>query len=194
MLPMIEANYAARACGAAQFEESGNNNMQIAIPFEILDENGERTGDTITWFATMHDTPDKKGKTGKMRVLESLLYMGFASDDLLELMDISDDEARRLMPDTVDLVCAPEVYNEVERLKVKWVNRPGGGRAGFKKPLSKEEMRAFAAQMRSNLKNARGGAPSRPASSRPANGARPATGYANAPHPNAPGNDDDLPF
>lgn len=156
-LPMIEAKYLARACGAAQFEQ-GANNMQIAVPFEIVDETGEFHGQTITWFATLHDTPDKKGKTGRQRVVESLVYMGFQSDDLTELMEISDDQARALMPELVELVVAPDEFEGVTRLKVRWVNRAGGSRAGFKKPLSKDEMRSFAAQMRGTLKNARGGA------------------------------------
>lgn len=181
-LPMIESKYLARACGAAQFEESQNGNMQIAIPFEIVEE-GEHYGETITWFATMHDTPDKKGKTGKDRIVESLVYMGFQSDDLLSLMEISDDEARALLPETVELVCAPDEYDGVTRLKVRWVNRPGAGRAGFKKPLSKEEARSFAAQMRGALKNARGGA-------RPSGNGKP---RSSAPHPNAPGGRDDEP-
>lgn len=195
MLPMIEAKYLARACGAAQFAESSNNNMQIAVPFEIVDEGGEHHGETITWFATFHNVADKKGKTGKDRIVESLLYMGFQSDDLTALMDISDDEARALMPDIVELVCAPDDYQNPEtgetttKLKVRWVNRPGGGRATFQKPLAKEDMRAFAAQMRSNLKNARGGSV-RPAP-RPANGAG---GSRSQQHPNAPGADDDIPF
>lgn len=180
-LPLEEARYLARACGAAQFEESQNGNMQIAIPFEILDDGFG--GEVITWFATMHDTPDKKGKTGKDRIVESLVYMGFQSDDLTSLMEISDDEARQLLPETVELVCAPEEYDGVTRLKVRWVNRPGAGRAGFKKPLSKDDMRSFAAQMRGSLKNARGP------------GARPSNGGARkpaAPHPNAPGSRDDV--
>lgn len=195
-LPMIEAKYLARACGAAQFEESGNGNMQIAIPFEILDE--EHGGETITWFATMHDTPDKKGMTGKDRVVESLVYMGFQSDDMTALMEISDDDARALLPETVELVVAPDEYEGTERLKVRWVNRPGAGRAGFKKPLSKEGMRAFAAQMRGALKNARGGAAQRPAQQSMPSGSR--AGYGSGqrqqqPHPNAPGGaNDDIPF
>src|SRR5262245_20901151 len=138
-LPNIDARYLARACGAAQFEESGNGNMQIAIPFEIV-EDGEHFGEVITWFATLHDTPDKKGKTGKVRVVESLVDMGFMGDDMTTLMEISDDEARVLLPETVELVVAPDEFEGVTRLKVRWVNRPGGGRSGFKKPLSKEGM------------------------------------------------------
>jgi hypothetical protein len=197
-LPMIDATYRARACGAAQFEQ-GEKNLQIAVPFEIVDETGEFNGQTITWFGTLHDTADSKGKTGKQRVIESLIYMGFQGDDLLELMDISDDQARALMPDLVDLVVGPDEYNGVTRLKVKWVNRAGGSRAGFKKPLSKDEMRATAAQMRNTLKNARGGAqPVRaPATNQQSRGA------AQQPHPNAPGSGtgwhganpkDDTPF
>lgn len=197
-LPMQEAKYLARACGAAQFEESGNGNMQIAIPFEVVEE-GEFYGEVITWFATLHGTPDKKGKTGKERVVESLMYMGFQSDDLTALMEISDDEARTLMPETVEIVCGVEPANEYhdsDRLKVRWVNRPGAGRAGFKKPLSKEEMRSFAAQMKSSLRSARGGSSSgtRPASQPRSNGTPP----KRETHPNAPtfggAPDDDIPF
>ena len=195
-LPMIEAKYLARACGAAQFEESGNNNMQIAIPFEIVEE-GERYGETITWFATMHDTPDKKGKTGKDRVVESLIYMGFGGDDMTALMEISDDDARALLPEIVELVVVPDEYEGTTRLKVRWVNRPGAGRAGFKKPLSKEGMRSFAAQMRGALKNARGGAAQRPTQQSMPSGNRAGYGGGRAqqPHPNAPGGaNDDIPF
>jgi hypothetical protein len=201
-LPMIEAKYLARACGAAQFEESGNNNMQIAIPFEILDE--EFSGETITWFHTMHDVPDKKGKTGKDRAVEALVYMGFQGDDMTALMDISDDEARALLPDAVELVVAPDEHEGKTRLKVKWVNRAGAGRAGFKKPLTKDGMRAFAAQMRGALKNARGGSAQRPAQQSTSSAARPSYGNsqrATQPHPNAPGGaygadapNDDIPF
>jgi hypothetical protein len=193
-LPMQEAKYFARACGAAQFEESGNGNMQIAVPFEILEEGFE--GEVITWFATLHGTADKKGKTGKERVVESLVYMGFEGDDLTALMEISDEEARALMPESVELVCAPDVYDGVERLKVKWVNRPGAGRAGFKKPLAKEEMRSFAAQMRSSLKDARGG--KRPAAPSSAGTHRTAAPAGNSKRPSqpqtAPVPEDDIPF
>lgn len=193
-LPMIDATYPARACGAAQFEPSSNNNMQIAIPLEVVDEGGENHGQTITWYATLHDTPDKKGKTGKVRVAESLLYMGFAGDDMTELMDITDEQARALLPEIVEIVVAPEEFEGVWRLKVKWVNRSGGGRAGFKKPLSKDEMKAYAAQMRGTLKNARGGAaPSRPAPSTNQQ-SRSATSGSQGGWDPGRGNDDKLPF
>lgn len=188
-LPNIEATYLARACGPAQFEESGNNNMQIAIPMEVVEE-GEHYGATITWFATLHDKPDSKGKTGKDRVIEALVYMGFQGDDITALMEISDAEAMTLLPEMVSIVCAPDVYNGVERLKVKWVNRAGSGRAGFKKPLSKDAMRSFSAQMRSSLKNARGPGASRPSS----NGSRPAQPHPNAPSQGGGSSNDDVPF
>jgi hypothetical protein len=194
---MEQAKYFARACGPAQFEESGNGNMQIAIPFEVVDDE-QYAGEVITWFATMHETPDKKGKTGKDRVIESLIYMGFQSDDLTALMEISADEARALMPDTVEIVCEPDTYDGVERLKVRWVNRPGSGRASFKKPLSKDVMRSFAAQMKSSLRNARGAGGARPSSppSRPAGNTSRPSQPSNSEHPNAPriGDVDDIPF
>lgn len=183
-LPMIEAKYHARACGPAQFEESGNNNMQIAVPFEIIDEGGEHHGAVITWFATMHDKADKTGKTGRDRVLESLITMGWAGDDLSELVEIGDDAARSLMPEMVELVVAPDTYDGTTRLKVKWVNRAGAGRAGFKKPLGKGDLKAFSAQMKSTIRGVRGAAGTKPSGN----------GASKPAHPNAPGNQDDIPF
>ncbi len=190
-LPMIEARYLARVCGAAQYEPSSNNNMQIALPFEIVADD-EHDGEVITWFATLHGTADSKGKTGVDRVIESLITAGWQGDDMSELADISDDEARRLLPETVQLVLAPDTYEGTTRLKVKWVNRPGAGRAGFKKPLAGGDLKAFGAQMRNAVRGMRGAAGARPAPaarSTGGNGQRPQSA-----HPNAPGNNDDLPF
>lgn len=198
-LPMQSAKYFARACGAAQFEQSSNGNMQSAIPLEIVvEEEGQfvATPETITWYHTLHDTADKTGRTGRDRYLESLMSMGWQGEDLLELVEISDDAARALMPEVVEIVVEPDTYGGQTRLKVKWVNKRGS-RGGFKEPMSKDALRGFAAQMRSTVKGVRAstGAP-RPAST-PQQSRSATSGSA---HPNAPGNGytappkDDIPF
>lgn len=184
MLPMINAKYNARACSGASFAPSSNGNQQIAINMEIVD--GEFAGESIAWIATFHDTPDKNGVTGSERNIQSLQYMGWAGDDLAELVDISDEQARKLLPEVVSIVCEPDTYDGKTRLKVKWVNKPGG-RFAFKEPVSKNDLRSFAAQMKSTVKSVRAtnGGP-KPT----ANGAVPG-GSGSEPKP---GDVDDIPF
>jgi len=185
MLPLVSATYRARAAGPASFAPSNNGNMQIAVPMTVTQ--GDHAGETITWISTFHDTVDKKGMNGEDRIIESLQFMGWKGDDLAELADVTDEQAQALMPEEVDIVCDVDTYEGNTRLKVKWVNRAGGGRFAFKEPLSGNNLKQFAAQMRGKIRGAQG---STRANSRPANGGTQPT------HPNAPGSrrDDDIPF
>lgn len=178
-LPMEKATYRARAVGAG-FGISEKETHQLAITFALVDEHDAPTSEQITWIGHFTSTVDKKGKSVAQRTIDSLLYMGFESDDLTLLEEPSEDDIMKMLPNVVEIVCEPEIYNDVETLKVRWVNRPGAGRFAFKKPLKGAELKSFAAQMRGTLKNARGGAPSRPVSQ--------------PRHPNAPKDDSDLPF
>lgn len=183
MLPMVKAKYLARACGAASFAPSSKGNQQIAVPMEVVD--GEYAGETITWIATFHDTADKNGVTGTERVLESLVFMGWQTDELSDLVEISDEDAKRMLPNDVEIVCEPDTYDGKTNLKVKWVNKPGAGRFAFKEAVSKNDLRSFSAQLKSTVRSVRG-----------AGGQRPANGSGAKPvHPNAPGGgNDDIPF
>jgi hypothetical protein len=176
MLPMIKATYIARACGAATFAPSSKGNQQIALPVEVTQ--GEYAGSTTTWIATFHDTPDKNGVTGAERIIESLQLMGWQGDDLTELVDVTDEQIKALLPDEVQIVCEPDTYDGKTNLKVKWVNKVGAGRFAFKEPTGKADLKSFAAQMKSSIRGARG-----------ANGARPATTRQSAPK-----DDGDIPF
>lgn len=183
MLPMTKSKYLARACGAASFAPSSNGNMQCAVPFEI--SQGEYTGETITWIGVMHDTQDKNGQSGAERVIASLQHAGWTGDDISELADIDDDNAKRMMPDEVQLTCEPETYDGKERLKVQWVNKPGG-KFAFKEPMQGNQLKSFAAQLKSTVKAVR-----------TASGSRPSTPgkVTRTTHPNAPGgSNDDIPF
>ena len=182
MLPLQKSKYTARAIGAAQFAPSKNGNQQIAIPMEVTQ--GEYTGETITWIAVFHDTADRNGVTGSERIIQSLQYMGWQGDDLSELVEIDDAQARQLLPNEVSIACDVETYEGKTRLKVQWVNEAGSGRFAFKEAASKSDLRSFAAQMKSTVRSVRGAAGSAPKKN----------GTAPAPRPAQSSMDDDLPF
>lgn len=146
-----------------------------AIGFEIVDDE-TYNGETIT--ALMYFTEKTSART-----IESIQHMGFQGDDLSLLEDIGPEKCAELLPSVVEIVCEPEEYDGNWTLKVRWVNRVGAGRFKAKQPLVGAELKAFAAQMKGALRNARGGAPKQ-------NGSAPKT----TPHPNAPGSTDDIPF
>lgn len=171
MLPLIKATYLARAC-ACFFGVTSNGNQQVGVTFTIVD-NADHGGQTITWvgFFTEKTTA---------RTIESLQHMGWAGDDLSELENLDAVGCERLLPNPVELVCAPETYEGDTTLRVSWVNRMGGGRFAFKDKLEGRELKTFAAQMKASIRAAKGAR----------NGSKP------DPHPNAPSSstDDDLPF
>jgi hypothetical protein len=175
-LPMEKATYRAKAVNSSfgVTPEKGTN--FVAIGFEVVDHEqlaGERTDAWMGYFA---------GKATE-RTIESLQLMGFASDDLSLLEECNEQQCADLLPNVVEIVCEPEEFDGNWRLRVQWVNRPGSGRFVAKQPLKGTDLKAFAAQMKGALRNARGGA---------ANGSKPATKPA---HPNAlGGGKDDVPF
>lgn len=197
-LPMEKATYRARAVGAG-FGIASTGNTQVSITFALLAEDDVMTEEEITWTGTFADTvmKSKNGsqKTVTQRTLESLLYMGFTSDDLSLLEEPSREEVMGLLPNAVDIEVDVEQYEGRDRLKVQWVNRPNTGFA-FKQPLKGNDMKAFAAQMKGTLRNMRGPvAPSAPASRSAAPAPRNGSGGSGPTrHPNAPGGTDDIPF
>ncbi len=176
-LPMEKFTYRAHAV-AADLGYTKDNKPQVSVTFAI--DNDGCTGETITWIG--HFTEKTTART-----VESMQHLGFPSDDLEQLAELDADGAARLLPNPVDLVCEPEEYDGQWTLKVRWVNRAGAGSFAFKAPMRGPDLKAFAAQMKSTLRNARG-------ASRPTNGA----GAARLPGPPAKasgGNgNDDIPF
>lgn len=159
-LPLEEITVRAKAVGAG-FGVSANHNTQVAIQCEVVDHE-QYSGESIAWVG--HFTEKTTARS-----IESLQHFGFTSDDLSLLEDIGPEKCAELLPEVVELVCAPEEYQGEWTLKVKWVNKPGRGKFTFKEPLKGADLKAFAAQMKGAMKNARG--PSK-----------------NSGHPNAPGN------
>lgn len=176
MLPLEKATYHAKAI-ATCFDVSPEKGTKcIAINFEIVDDehyNGERTPAWKGWFA---------GKSTE-RVIESLQHLGFASDDLSLLEECDQAQCAELLPNVVEIVCEPEQNAETGKwyLRVQWVNRLGAGKFVAANQLKGGDLKAFAAQMKGAMRNARG-------PSKPANGGSAGQGYSNA-----PGNKDEAP-
>lgn len=176
-LPLEKLTLRAKAVNAG-FGVSDNERATkyAAIGMEIVDDENY-AGETITYLGYFTE------KT-TARTLESLQHMGFTSDDLMLLEDIGAEKCAELLPTVVEIVCEPEEYDGKWTLKVKWVNRAGAGRFKAKQPLVGADLKAFAAQMKGALRNARGGA--KPAG----NGASKQTQTPSAPASPT----DDIPF
>ena len=193
-LPMQKAKYLGHAT-ALSFGVSSNNNNQVAVTFEIA-QHDEYSGESITWIGHFTD------KTAE-RTIESLQHAGWQSDDLSELDGLDEAGVRAALPEMVELVCEPEEYTPDNGppewiLRVRWVNKPGAGRFAFKEPLTGHGLKAFAAQMKNTVRSVRGGAHrSSNGSSERSRGYEqrglPPSGRASA-HPNAPGNQNDIPY
>lgn len=191
-LPIQKATYRARAI-ACGFGVAGTGTHSVFVQCAILEYsemNGDwrASGDEITWIGHFTDA-------ATARTVESLGHFGWLGDDLSELDDIGEDRIASIMPGEVDLVCEPEEYEGSLQLKVRWVNKPGAGKFAFKTPLTGAALKTFAAQMRGQIRGARGPGGARPAPpSTPQRQAAPASRNGSARHPNAPGGNDDIPF
>lgn len=169
MLPMHKARYSARAV-AGDLGETKAGQPQVAINFEITE--GEQRGERAPWYGHFTD------KTTESTIL-ALRVCGWRGDDLADLSGISDNE--------VEIVVEPEKDLEGnDRIKVRWVNAPGG--VALAKKLDEPKKASFAAMMRGQIVaataklNAEGKIPA-------ASKAAPAkSGGASA------GADDDIPF
>lgn len=177
-LPMEEITVRVRAVAAGLGQSENERQTKFVYVTGAVVDHEQYTGEQIT--AVLFFTEKTSARS-----VESLMHFGFASDDISLLEDADEGKCAELLPEIVEFVCAPEEYNGEWQLKVKWVNKPGRGKFAPKKKLEGADAKAFAAQMKSAFRNARG------PQSRPANGAG-----SKPVHPNAPGggSDDDLPF
>lgn len=175
-LPMQKAYYQARATDTPiKFGTASTGTQQISVEFEILDES--YPDERHTWLGNFHDST-------AARAVESLQIAGWQGD---ELADLENRPASEMLPNEVSLCIEPDTdQHGVTRLKVQWVNRPGGGRFKFKQELTGNDLKAFSAQMKATVKSVRaaGGAP------RASRQARPNSGGGQA---NRPGDREDVP-
>ena len=144
-LPMQKGYYPARATDTPiMFGTASTGTTQISVEFEILDENFP--GERMTWLGNFTDLTAE-------RTVESLQIAGWQGDDLSEL---ADQPASRMLPNEVSLTIEPDTDKDGNlRLRVQWVNRPGGGKFKFKNELAGNDLKAFAAQMKNTVKSVR---------------------------------------
>jgi hypothetical protein len=128
-----------------QFGFAGQDDKeQVVIEFRLTNGDDPDFGHSISYFGFFTD------KTIK-RTIESLRYCGWKGDDLAELPVLAETG---MLPDEVDLVVDHEEYEGNVRAKVKWVNRPGGGRVELAKPMEPTSLAAFSARMKGSIKAA----------------------------------------
>lgn len=110
--------------------ESQKGTPGVAVEFVLVDG-----GEDITWDGWLSDGAFD-------RTLESLRYCGFKGENLEDLQGLDANE--------VELVIEPETYEGKTKLKVQWVNRPGGIAARSK--MAPDKVKSFAAQMRDRIR------------------------------------------
>lgn len=158
--------FKARGIQAA-LGKTSNGNPQVAVELEITE--GERQGDTLTWYGYFTDKTEE-------RTIQSLRLLGWEGDDLSSLIGIDQNE--------VTIVVEEEEYDGQVREKVKWIN--GGGLA-MKETMDDGAAKAFAAKMRGKVLAVSKAMPR----AKPANGQKP-------PAQKPPSEDDlkgdDIPF
>jgi hypothetical protein len=186
-LPMQKAYYPARATDTPiKFGTASTGTQQISVEFILLDD--AYPDERHTWIGNFTDGTSE-------RSVESLQIAGWQGDELAEL---ENQPGSQMLPNEVSLCIEPEADQQgVVRLKVQWVNRPGGGKFKFKQELTGNDLKAFSAQMKNTVRSVRasGGAPRKASggssAQRPSGGGQQRIADR---HPNAPGADDDIPF
>jgi len=98
----------------------------MQVEFELID-----LGEHITWWGYFATSKNQE------MTLKQLRHCGWSNDDLQAAEGIGDA--------LVDLVIKKETYEGEEKLKVAWVNKPGGGSGvSFDSQMSGGEAQAFA--------------------------------------------------
>jgi hypothetical protein len=175
-----------------QFGHASTGKEQVVVEFRLTDEHDPDVDQSVTYFGYFTDATFA-------RTIESLRYCGWAGDDLSELPALADSGA---LANEVHLVIDHEEYEGKLQVKVKWVNRAGGGKLTLAQPMEASSLASFAARMKSSIRSvgAAEAAPrQRPTGGAPArggNGGRPAGGRGFADNRDVPPPDDDdrLPF
>jgi hypothetical protein len=178
---------------AAQFAETKKGDEQIVLGFEITDPSRpDEVGMHISYFGTF-------GPNSIDFTVDAIRACGWTGDDVSEVPALA--EAGQLANE-VRLKIEHETYEGKLRAKVKFVNKVGGGaKIKLERTLDDDRVKRFAASMKSRIRAA--GRDGAQAGSRPpaqqqtqrSTAPRSSGGYqGGGAHPNAPGNNDDIPF
>lgn len=131
--------YLARARGpeCVQFGVAKTGTEQIAIEFDVLDpETHNPTGATMQWIGSFANEKSMEITAKALRAC------GWQGDDI--------EDMRGIDANVVELDVQWDTYDGKQRLRVKWVNRPGGGLV-FKDKLDGGKKKAVSARLRGFL-------------------------------------------
>lgn len=115
---------------------SKKGTQQCAVCFEIL--RGPQAGQKVTWIGYFTDATIE-------RTLNALRICGFEGDDVSSFPGQSPENE-------VSIVVEHEEYDGKVRVKVAWVNEPGGGGMKMANPFDDKALRKFGAQLKGTLK------------------------------------------
>jgi hypothetical protein len=194
---MIAEGRQPAICRSIQFGKTSKGDEQIAIGFEIVGEGNPDVGRQLTYYGMFTDSTIDF-------TVEALRNCGWTGDELAELPALADAGQ---LANEVSLVVEHEEWEGKWREKVKWVNRPGGGKVKLADPLDDQSLGRFSSMMKSRIRaagrdNRGGGARSSSGGQRGnRNGGGPSR-FDGAPLPDEPRGyggrggapDDDLPF
>lgn len=117
-----------------QFGKAQTGTEQIVVQFELLD--GPAKGERHSWYGTF-------GEKSTQRTLESLEHCGWDGDSLMDLKGMGTKEP--------ELSCGEDEYKGEKRIRINWVNAPGGGMAMHEAYTTPDQKAAFAARMKGEL-------------------------------------------
>jgi hypothetical protein len=127
--------YRARAI-TGELGYTAKGDEQVAVSFEIIDQNGFR----ITWYGSFSAEISANAKKSPIeRTFEALRTCGWQGDDISDLTGIEQNE--------VEVVVEINEWEGKESNRIKWVNAPGSGLA-LKNVMPPEAKKAFAARMK----------------------------------------------
>ena len=132
---MIEGKKIAKAV-KLQFGNTKDGKPQVAINFEVLE--GPDSGKYITWFGSFSEKAMEW-------TFKALAVCGAPRGKSLDELTVDD------LGSLVELDVAYETWEGKPSLKVKWVNRPGGGGFTMKHELEGAELRALGARLKANF-------------------------------------------
>jgi hypothetical protein len=119
---------------------SKNGIPQLALTFALTDDEGRTTDTTIDGAFSLDEKKNAKGTSAYSITEKALRICGWRTGSLDDLSGINDNE--------VELDVQWEEYNGESRLRIKWVNKPGGHRLTFKDSMSQADIKALAARFR----------------------------------------------
>jgi len=154
---------------------------QVLVYYRLLE--GEHAGQVLPWFGYFTEA-------SWQRTIESLKYSGFKGNDLFAIEDQDLSQKVQVVVEHNENPKTGDVH-----ARISWVNRMGSGAIKLNDPMARDDLRKFAALMKSRVSQVPD-AEGEPASTGSESGSNGVGGYpGNAQNDGPPPADyDDIPF